>query len=616
MCGIAGIISSKPSYRSAVKKMTDIIAHRGPDGEGMYNWNDVSLGHRRLSIIDVSELGCQPMPYLEKYVVIFNGEIFNYIELRDELRQFGYRFTSQTDTEVVLAAYDHWGIDCLHKFNGMFSFALLDKSKNRLFCARDRFGIKPFYYYEQPDFFAFGSEIKVFTVLEGWKAVGNKERLYEYLQFGIQDHTGETMFENVFQLTGGHYLTVDLNTREKAIKRWYDLRKTTANDQTAAADQQFKTLFNNAIKLRLRADVKVGSCLSGGLDSSSVVLTVNEQLKELGKTELQETVSSCFENKKYDEQEYIDEVVKKAGCINHKIFPDLSNIYSRLSKIVWHQDEPFGSTSVFAQWEVFKKARQENIAVMLDGQGADEILAGYHTYYGVYFWELIKKGDFKKLRREIKGLKKLGLYNNRFIIKEVFKNAVPLSLWLLTRKLGRQEKDYINHTYASKDTASENITFGSVAEMSINQVESSNLPMLLHFEDRDSMAFSVEARVPFLDYRLVEFLYHTDAGNKIKDGITKAVLREAMKDVLPAKVLNRKDKMGFVTPEKVWMKENAGLLRKDLEAAVITGKGFLNEHVLTKFDKMVSGKQPFDFSIWRVLCFAEWMRVFEVSLEK
>ena len=614
MCGIAGIISSNPLYRSSIKKMTDIIAHRGPDGEGVYNWNDVALGHRRLSIIDRSNMGYQPMSYLEKYVITYNGEIYNYIELKEELIHHGYEFISHTDTEVLLAAYAYWGKDCLQHLNGMFAFALLDKEKNFLFCARDRFGIKPFYYYENPNLFAFASEIKAFTALENWAAIGNKERIYEYLQFGIHDHTEETMFENVKQLRGGYSMSYDLKTKSKNIERWYDLATAipTYNNKTSA--ENFKSLFDNSIKLHLRADVKVGSCLSGGLDSSSVVLTVNEELEKLHKPELQETVSSCFENKKYDEQQYIDEVVKKAKCINHKIFPDLSTLYSRLSKIVWHQDEPFGSTSIFAQWAVFEKAKQENITVMLDGQGADEILAGYHSYYGVYFWELIKKGNFKSLNAEVKGLKNLGLYSNRFLTMEVMKNALPLTFWLMLKKLGRQEKKYINYSYQSTKSTTKHIRSGSVSQMSLTQIESSNLPMLLHYEDRNSMASSIEARVPFLDYRLVEYLFHLKPDQKIKNGITKWVLREAMRDVLPEKILNRKDKMGFVTPEEVWMKDNVNMLRDHLQSATETTNGFITIHILEKFDKMVSGKIPFNFSIWRVLCFAEWVKVFAVKI--
>ena len=240
------------------------------------------------------------------------------------------------------------------------------------------------------------------------------------------------MFEGVYQLKGGHYLLYDLNTGKQQIQQWFDITQPADYEPADSAAATFKKLFSSSVSLRLRADVKVGSCLSGGLDSSSVVLTVNEQLRALNKQELQETVSSCFENKKYDEQEYIDAVVEKAKCINHKIFPDLTDLYNQLSKIVWHQDEPFGSTSVFAQWSVFKKAREENITVMLDGQGADEILAGYHSYYGVYFWELIKR-DNSKTGCRVKGIKSLGLYSNGFIVKEIVKNAVPLPVWLLIK---------------------------------------------------------------------------------------------------------------------------------------------------------------------------------------
>ncbi len=595
--------------------MTDIIPHRGPNGWDTYTWNNVALGHRRLSIIDLSECGKQPMHYHDKYVITYNGEVYNYIELRKELCAAGYSFHSQSDTEVMLAAYDYWGIDCLSHFNGMFALALLDKEKNQLFCARDRFGIKPFYYFETKDYFAFASEIKQFTVLDGWQAVANKERLYEFLQFGLQDHTHETLFENVYQLKGGHFLLYDLSAKTKKIQQWYDVAKPhAAVNSNVPAEKIFKELFNSSVGLRLRADVKVGSCLSGGLDSSSVVLTVNEQLRQLNKEELQETVSSCFENKKYDEQQYIQTVVEKADCINHKVFPNLSELYNQLDDIVWHQDEPFESTSIFAQWEVFKKARQQNITVMLDGQGADELLAGYHSYYGTYFWELIKKGKFKKFAAEKKALKKIGLYSNTFIWKEIIKNAVPLSVWLLIKKKGKKEKSWINYQYKKTQDVADDISFDSVRQMSYSQLTSSNLPKLLHWEDRDSMAFSIEARVPFLDYRLAEYIYNLPPDKKINNGITKSVLRNAMKDVLPQQVLNRKDKMGFVTPEEVWIKEHAATIEQDLQKAIETSNGFINQHILDKFENVIANKEKFDFTTWRVLCFAKWVEVFKVKI--
>lgn len=614
MCGIAGIIATKEEHLHSIKKMTDIIQHRGPNGNNIYQWNNVALGHLRLSIIDLSEGGKQPMHWHEQYTITYNGEVYNYIEIKKELEEKGYSFSSHSDTEVMLAAYDCWKEDCLSHFNGMFAFAIIDKANNKLFCARDRFGVKPFYYYQREDYFAFASEIKAFTVLQGWQAIANKERVYEFLKFGLQDLTHETMFENVYQLKGGHYLLFDLTTGEKQIQKWFDITQPVDYESSSSAEETFKKLFSSSVNLRLRADVKVGSCLSGGLDSSSVVLTVNEQLRALNKEELQETVSSCFENKKYDEQEYIDAVVEKAKCINHKIFPDLTDLYKQLSKIVWHQDEPFGSTSVFAQWSVFKKAREENITVMLDGQGADEILAGYHSYYGVYLWELIKKGEFKKLNSEIKGVKSLGLYSNGFIVKEIIKNAVPLPVWLTIKKLGKKEKDCISYTYQSTKHTADDISFSSVQQMSYSQVVSSNLPMLLHFEDRDSMAFSIEARVPFLDYRLAQFIYNLPASEKISNGITKSVLRRAMQNVLPAKVLNRKDKMGFVTPEAVWVKEYSAQLRSDLEKAVTTSNGFINKNIVAKFDNVVAGREAFDFTVWRALCFAKWIEVFNVKI--
>ncbi len=613
MCGIAGIISHQQQYLSSIKKMTDIIAHRGPEGEGVYTWNNVALGHRRLSIIDLSELGKQPMHYLDKYAIIYNGEVYNYIELREELLQYNYAFRSHTDTEIILAAYDYWGKDCLNHFNGMFSFAILDKEKNILFCVRDRFGVKPFYYYEENGFFAFGSEIKVFTVLDGWKAVANKERIFEFLQFGLQDHTTETLFKNVYQLKGGYFLVYNLSTAQKNMEKWYDVRRYSKHSTEDLPEKKFKELFNKAIYFHLRADVKVGSCLSGGLDSSSVVLTVNEQLQSLKKIELQETVSSCFEDKKYDEQEYIDKVVEKANCRSHKVFPKLSCLYYQLPKIVWQQDEPFESTSILAQWEVFKKAKQENITVMLDGQGADELLAGYHSYYGVYLWQLIKEGRFQLLFQEARGIKKSGLYSNSFIAKEIIKNALPFSLWFTLKNLIKKEKKWINYKYTNKKAFSD-ISFSSLKQMSYSQITASNLPKLLHWEDRNSMTFSIEARVPFLDHTLVEYTYSLPDNKKIKNGITKKLLRNSMKSLLPMEVLERKDKMGFVTPEEVWVKENADLLRDDLMRAVEITNGFINKNILYKFNKIISEKQNFDFSIWRVLCLSNWIEVFHVRI--
>jgi asparagine synthase (glutamine-hydrolysing) len=309
MCGISGLIALNNENIEGVliKKYTDIIAHRGPDDDGFFLEGSLALGHRRLSIIDLSKDGHQPMSYLEKYVIVYNGEVYNYLELREELIKLGYSFRSKTDTEVMLAAYDAWGEDCLNRFNGMWAFILYDRSKKTVFCARDRFGVKPMYYSQIGNLLCLGSEIKQFTVVPGWKAKANNKRLLDFLMLNVFDHTEETLFENVFQLKGGCKLVVDLQNNKWNVSRWYDLSKkiSRTNGSERNADT-FLKLMKDSVNLRLRSDVKVGSCLSGGLDSSTIVCLVNELLKEKNKSEIQETVSSCFAEKQFDESTFID----------------------------------------------------------------------------------------------------------------------------------------------------------------------------------------------------------------------------------------------------------------------------------------------------------------------
>lgn len=610
MCGIAGIIADETALLNNIDAMAGTMAHRGPDGEGFFEWNNVALGHRRLSVIDLSPLGAQPMHYLNRYTITYNGEIYNYKELRTTLQNSGYQFISASDTEVILAAYDYWGTQCLQQFNGMFAFAILDTQKNNLFFARDRFGVKPFYYYQIPGLFAFASEIKAFTVLPGWQATANMPKVYDYLNSGLQDHSRETMFNRVFQLPAGFYMEYDLFCGCVSTLQWFDIKKQTVTLSSNPATD-FRTYFNQAVSLRLRADVKTGSCLSGGIDSSSIVLTVNQLLQQQNMAAAQETVSSCFEEKAFDEQTYIDAVTAQANCISHKVFPQLSQLYQDLGKIVWHQDEPFESTSIFAQWAVFKKAREADITVMLDGQGADELLAGYHAYYGIYFAQLVKEKKYRKLLAEIKGLKKTGIYGNSFILREFAKNVLPDGFWRRLKKLRYANADWINTGKITRQKINNQHT---VASFSYQQITNSNLPKLLHWEDRNSMAFSVEARLPFLDAHLAPWLFHLPVSQKINKGVTKTIIRQSLANLLPAKVLNRYDKMGFVTPELLWMQANKNELLIDLENAITITNGVITPQILIRFQRMVEGKIPFDATIWRALCFAKWMEMFNVQL--
>jgi asparagine synthase (glutamine-hydrolysing) len=614
MCGISGIISTsnKPIDSHAIRRMNDLIAHRGPDDEGFFFGKNFALGHRRLSIIDLSKDGHQPMTYLGKYTITYNGEVYNYLELKHELEKCGYQFYSKTDTEVILAAYDKWGANCVEHFNGMWAFAIYDLEKNIIFCSRDRFGIKPFYYAKIGKNFCLASEIKQFTTIGGWQAVMNEARVWEFLAFGIFDHTEETLFKDVYQLKGGHNLTYNLLDHSCKIQKWYDLKDKVRSNNISfdEAKARFLKLFTDSIRLRLRSDVKVGSCLSGGLDSSSIVTLMNHLLKEQGSPDIQETVSSCFDIKQFDEQEYIDEITDHTRVVSHKIFPQFDDLFTNIDKILWHQDEPFGSTSIFAQWNVFQEAQRHQLTVMLDGQGADEELAGYHNFYGSYFSYLIKTYKFKKLFHEINHFRRLHKYSLPFILQKIIKNFVPETLFAKVYR--KSIPDFIYQKSYPANYTPPRCT--SINELSISQLTKTNLPMLLHYEDRNSMASSIESRVPFLDYHLVEFAVGLPEDFKIKNGVTKSILRQSFSHILPQKILNRYDKMGFVTPEIVWLKEKRQFFRKEFLEAAEKLYAFIDiDKAQAFFDSQSFEDSQMCSFIWRVICLGRWMTVFNLK---
>jgi asparagine synthase (glutamine-hydrolysing) len=639
MCGIAGFVSPRAEVDGkALLRMTEIIRYRGPDDAGHaiftkdrgapvldVSANDnivgnVGLGHRRLSIVDLSPLGHQPMSYADgRYWLTYNGEVYNYLELRGELEALGHSFVSETDSEVILAAYSQWGADCLQRFNGMWAFAIYDSHEGKIFLARDRFGIKPLYYWRSPqgDFF-FGSEIKQFTVLDGWKAVMNPQRCYDFLIWGLSDHTNETMFDGVMQLRPGHYITMNANSSEMHIVQWYKLLRRPTNNTDDNAAKEFHHLLNDSVRLQLRADVPVGSCLSGGLDSSSIVCLMSQQLA--GRTQ-QKTFSATASVEKYNERQWIDAVVEKTGVQPHFVEPSLGALYDVAEKITWHQDEPFGSTSIYAQWNVFELAAKNDVTVMLDGQGADEQLGGYHGFFAPLFYALLKSGRWGELVCEMIAVKKLHGYSYKrsaegvlnmmlpdFIknpLRRIFGKCQKLPDWLNIQKLGANPVDP-NHILGSYTD--------SIASLSQAQLTASNLQMLLHWEDRNSMAHSIESRVPFLDHRLVEYSLSLKNKDKISGGMTKLVLRRAMNGILPDKIRDRVDKLGFATPEEVWLREKGtALFRQKLEDAVRNLDGIVKHDVMQYFEDVVSGRKAFSFVFWRIINFAQWVKLFNVQ---
>lgn len=633
MCGIAGLVGGAPANRRELtERMLDLVAHRGPDGSGISCEDGVVLGHRRLSIIDLSEAGHQPMEWGERYVVTYNGEIYNHVELRRELELLGYRFASHSDTEVILAAYDRWGVACLDRFNGMWAFALYDRVRRTLFLARDRFGVKPLYYWVGPDdLFAFGSEIKQFVGLPGWSARLNGQRAYDQLNWGVTDHTEETLFAGAHQILPGHYVVLELPAAPQWIAQargrggkinltqWYKLTPAAFDGDFHEAATRLRELLEDSVRLRLRADVSVGSCLSGGLDSSSIVCLMNRALEREGVPYRQNTFSACSTISKYDESSYIEQVVKQTGVISHRTYPALEDLFPALDAITWHQDEPFGSTSIFAQWNVFALAKAQAVKVMLDGQGADEQLAGYHAFFAPRFASLFRSLRWLELIHDMKATKLQHGYDERFALKQIAKTLLPTRL----KNMARRTFGAIHNTPAwlslEKLGAAQGNPFvdggshDSVLQMSTEQLLRSNLPMLLHWEDRNSMAHSVEARLPFLDYRLVEFALGLPDDYKLSRGVTKRVMRASMEGILPEQVRMRMDKMGFVTPEEVWLRERApDQFRRAMRESIDASEGIVTPDAQHLLDDMISGRTPFTFSVWRLVSFGAWMRRFGV----
>ena len=635
MCGIWFSLGFPPD-----PVCIDLIAHRGPDGRGWRVFDSaagpVALGHRRLSIIDLSDAALQPMSYAEdRYWVVFNGEIYNYLELRDELTAAGHRFRTASDTEVLLAAYAQWGEAALDRLLGMFAFVLWDNQQQTVFAVRDRFGIKPLYVYSTPQGVAFASEIKQLLRLPGFAARLDIARTYDFLSAGIMDHTAGTMFEGVFQLRGGECVRLDPRHWRPGdalpIRRWYRiLEPGTLDIGEREAGERFAALLSDSVRLHLRSDVPVGSCLSGGLDSSAIVCLMARALDAGGDGAKVHSISACYDEKSVDERPFMEAVVGHTGSVPHWCHPRVDDAFTLAERITWHQDEPYGSTSIFAQWCVFDEARRAGLKVMLDGQGADEQLAGYHGCFYYHYEKLIRRRRFGALLRAM--LERHAWHGVSFW--EQARAYVPLllpagPLRLFRRRRSRPalvQRAWLDgealrpHLARSAfETARETIgrpPIEGIGDLCVVLTQSSNLAMLLHWEDRNSMAHGIEARVPFLDHRLVEFSIGLGDRHKIVGADTKRVLRRAMAGTLPDKVRRRRDKLGFSTPEEIWFR---GPLRELVMAGVEQTLArypalFHRSDVLAHTADMLEGRRPVDFSLWRIVNLGIWGRSFAVSV--
>ncbi len=628
MCGLFGSIGLPPE-----PQRIDLVAHRGPDGRGWEVYDSpagpVALGHRRLAIIDVSDAGLQPMADASgRYQLVFNGEIYNYIELREEMRAKGEIFVSDSDSEVLLRAYQLWGETCLKRLRGMFAFLIWDRHDKSLFAARDRYGIKPLYMAMSASSAGFASEIKQLLGMPGVTGRMNIPRVHDFLANGITDHTSETLFEGVTQLRGGECVSVEtIHGRPVAsIRRWYPVAAVDITLPEAQAAQRFKDLLSDAVKLHLRSDVPVGSCLSGGLDSSSIVCLMAGQMPA---GETINTISACYAEKSVDEKPFMDMVVAHAGTTPQFIYPRAEDVFQKASDITWHQDEPFGSTSIFAQWCVFEEAKRVGVKVMLDGQGADEQLAGYHHAFPFYLSQLARQGRLLQVVRTMLERRQL---HGAGLPEQIKRFLVPLLPGWLDAPLRRQYQAMAQHDWLGSDllrqhgnpqgpmtVATSLLGLASptdIKSLCLAMTFASNLQMLLHWEDRNSMAHSIEARVPFLDHPLVEFSLGLGNDHKIVGGDTKRVLRRAMADVLPEPVRERRDKLGFATPEEVWFRGPLrGLIHDGVEESLRRYPDLMNATGARALrDGMLDGSRPVEASLWRLVNLGLWGKRFGVTL--
>ena len=603
MCGICGYIAREQGWgsKTILQQMSDKLIHRGPDDEGYYINRGVGLCHRRLSILDLTVNGHQPMVFGD-YVLVYNGEIYNYLELKEELIELGYHFDTSTDTEVLLASYKEWGKECLNKFNGMWAFALWDSKKRILFCARDRWGVKPFYYHIDKKRFLFASEIKALLCDKGIRRVANDPIVYDYLTQGLVEHTNETFYKDIYKLPASCYMIIDENL-EYSIEKYYELEfeKLIGGKLTDSEIMEFRCLFEDSVNVRLRADVEVGTCLSGGLDSSSIVCCMNKLLQKKKNGCKQHTFSFCANDNRIDETKYIDEVVKNTQVQSHRIHITEGELESELENLIYCQDEPFSSTGMYAGYCVYRNARENGIEVLLDGQGADEILCGYRKARVYYIKALLQQGKYLNAVRELMSLAS-HVKESMFLSNDIIKLKK-----IISKREVRLPKGFLNDNFADKEKGYD---YSRQQDFQYNDVFVVSLPALLRYADRNSMAFSIESRFPFLDYRLVEFCAGLSVNKKIYHGWSKYIMRKALE--IPELIKNRKDKIGFATPEDMWLKRGSEYFKNIFRRETIRSERFIDkECLLEKWDSVLEKNNG--AGLFRYICLELWMQKFEVE---
>jgi asparagine synthase (glutamine-hydrolysing) len=620
MCGIIGsyYISSDSKKDIRLKKSLDSLRHRGPDNIGLEHFelsnSFLSLGHLRLSIIDLSEAGHQPMfSKDEKHIIVFNGEIYNYLELRKELEIFGYKFSTDTDTEVLLNAWIEWGVACLNKLVGMFAFVVFDKEQKKLFCARDAFGIKPFYYSLENNEFNFASEINALVKLLPEIPKINRQTSFNYLFHSVYDKDEFSFYMGIKQLMPGHFIVFNLDEgsfcNKYECKKWWwpkiNVRKDLTFDQAA---EKLRELFLKSIELHLRSDVPLGAALSGGIDSSAVVCSIRYLYPNLPI----HTFTYSAEGSSINEEHWADIVNDFVRAVPHKIKVLPEELIDDIDSLIIAQGEPFSTLSIYAQNRVFKEAKKNGITVVLDGQGADEMLGGYTGYPSQVLAEYFKKGDVKGFFTFLNNHSIRFRINRMGVLKSFVGFLLPERIKSSLRFLNSQKSVLFRHKMSLKNLKSSQFNddkdsnWRELAKELRSDLTSGRINRLLRYEDRNSMWYSIESRVPFLTIEIAEFLLSMPTEFLVSEtGETKKLFRAAMRGIVPNEILDRKDKIGFETPERSLLFAAWPKLKESLDFSVMPD--FINPNGIVEFiENSLKSDKDYDDMVWRIILFCKW----------
>lgn len=590
MCGVAGILrfdGGQPSL-GELRRMSEVIAHRGPDGEGHEVLGPCGFAHRRLAIIDLSDDGKQPMSTADgKLWLTYNGEVYNYIELRRELEGLGHRFVSKTDSEVILHAYRQWGCDCFSRFNGMWGLGIYDRDARSLVLSRDRIGIKPLYYHQDKARMIFASEIKALLAHDPTLARLDRRSVARFVLRPSLANGKQTFFEDIVCVAPGSFIRFELDGR-RTTRRYWTFRPPVQTDDVPVADivDRAGEALTNAVRLRFRSDVPVGTCLSGGLDSSSIVSIA---AKKLGKAPA--TFSAVYDEEAYSEGAYVDIMTRELGLESFRVKPDGLDMVDVLERTTYHQESATTGPGIYSQWHVMALAAP-HVKVLLDGQGGDEAFAGYHRFFGPYVRSLLDRGRVREAMRASRQIRDetgtdplrelMGYAVRKFRPTRRTLPAAPLLLPDVARLVDDERTAW----------GIDRITGDALTDTLWDALVRTSMPGLLHYEDRNSMAFSIEARTPFLDHELLELMFTVPSWMKIRGAETKAILRDAMKDILPDGIRRRSNKMGYPTPFSVWLRRDRGAWARALiDGPSARQRGFFDHAVIRqRLDAHVEGR--------------------------